>query len=336
MIFAFDRSAKLFIVVLLISLILAIQIKIVEIRSSQGLKVVVTFPFMVRDIESLLCEDDEVRYLVPPGVDPHDYQLTYSDIEVLSKADLIVSTAHTPFEIKIREMALSKEIKATLIEVPSIPNITFLTIPNTNAINYHGVLFYGDNLAIFVKNITSILISLRSGCRDLYLSRLKATMDRIEKMPLKPLKDLKAIVDTPALQYLASWLGAEVIQVVITEHNVPVTPRDINNVEENLRKYRGSIILMMTEDSSARGLLEELAHKYGAKLLVVPNPITSTDSVLDYLENVYNMVRNLRSSSISSTATEHHGLATGSELFIVVILIIIIAIAIAVILRVRR
>jgi len=46
-----------------------------------------------------------VVYLIPPGADPHEYQLTASQIELLRKASVIVTTGgHLPVEKKIAEL----------------------------------------------------------------------------------------------------------------------------------------------------------------------------------------------------------------------------------------
>ncbi|MCC6057333.1 MAG: zinc ABC transporter substrate-binding protein [Desulfurococcaceae archaeon] len=320
------KISRLTILLILVLLMISLAIWVGSVHSQgiQGVKIVVTFPFMIKDIEALLCENDDVYYLVPPGVDPHDYQLTYRDIEILSRANLIVSTAHTPFELKIREMVLSGELKAKLIEIPSITNISLLIIPGSSNINYHGVLFHGNNFAIFIENITSILTHLRPQCREVYLSKSRTLIDKIEKTSSKPLKDLKTIVDTPPLQYLASWFGAEVIQILITEHGVPVAPQDVEKAEEYLRIYRENTLVIVTEDSPARNLLEDFAHRYRAKLLVIPNPITSTDSIAEYLEDFYNRTAMI----LTSTTTKYTSPSIDYNKLIIMLSAIIIVIAV--------
>lgn len=258
-----------------------------------GLRVVVTFPFMIEDIKSLLCYGDEVFSITSPGIDPHEYQLTPKDIGLLSIADLIISTAHTPFEAKIKELTSAGELGAKLIEIPGIPGLTILENPSTGNVNYHGLLFHGGNYAVFIRYIASALSTLRPGCSDVYHSKANELIQSIEEIStLGSLKGLKAIIDSPVLQYLVAWLGAEVEHIVMIEHDVPILPRDIDKVQEVLRKAKDNTIIVLTEDSVVRETLTELAHKFGVRAIAIPNPITSTSSIIAYLRNIAIMLNN--------------------------------------------
>lgn len=262
-----------------------------------NLRIVVTFPFMIDDIRAILCEGDEVFSLVPSGIDPHEYQLTYGDIEVLTRTNIIISTAHTPFELRIKELISAGELNAKLVEIPSIPGLMFLKNPSTNALNYHGMLFHGYNYVAFLKYLSNVLSNIRPECASIYNNRVEILINRIERIgSSKPLRGLKAIVDTPVLQYLVSWLGANVTYILAAEHDVPVTPHDIDEAEKILETFRQEAVVVVTEDSLARDLLKELAFKYDANFLVIPNPITSTQSVLTYLDNIVKECQNLLTS----------------------------------------
>ncbi|HIP25359.1 MAG TPA: ABC transporter substrate-binding protein, partial [Archaeoglobus profundus] len=110
-------------VVLLLSLLL--------LGSAKGLTIIVTFPNLEEDIK-LVAPKDVIKSIVPVGVDPHTYQLTPDDIESLKRADVIISTAHTHFEMKIKKMVENGEIKAKLVEIPEIPGIKILKNPVTH------------------------------------------------------------------------------------------------------------------------------------------------------------------------------------------------------------
>ncbi|MEM1932254.1 MAG: hypothetical protein QW049_02480, partial [Pyrobaculum sp.] len=62
----------------------------------------------------------EVRLLVPPGIDPHHYQLTSADLQLLmglGPGDLIVNSMHVRFELEIAKRAARGEIKAMHLDV---------------------------------------------------------------------------------------------------------------------------------------------------------------------------------------------------------------------------
>ncbi|MEM3980544.1 MAG: zinc ABC transporter substrate-binding protein, partial [Ignisphaera sp.] len=234
------------------------------------------------------------------GVDPHEYQLTYGDIEVLKGADIIVSTAHTSFELRIKELISAGELNAKLVEIPSIPGLVLLKNPYTNTLNYHGMLFHGYNYIAFLRYLSNILSSIRPECANIYNSKVEVLINRIERIePFKPLRGLRAVIDTPVLQYLVSWLGANVTYILAVEHDVPIIPHDISETEKILELSRQEAVVVVTEDSLAHNLLKELALKYGVNFLAIPNPITSTQSVLAYLENIAKECQNLSTSKLS-------------------------------------
>jgi zinc/manganese transport system substrate-binding protein len=302
---ATGRAGMYWTVLVLVAAVAVLQPPLLA-RGGSGVRIVVTFQFMVGDIKNLLCPGDEVSSIVPQGVDPHEYQLTYSDLVKLAAADLIISTAHTPFEMRIREAVASGELRAELIEITKIPNMTFLSLPSTNAINYHGMLFHGGNYVAFINNVSNTLSRLRPECAAWYRDRAAVAEHAIRELEggNRPLSGLKAVVDIPTLQYLATWLGAEVVHTLLVEHDVPPSPQDIGNAEELMKGFKGGVVAIFTEDSVARSLLEELASKYGARVLELPNPVTSTNSVLLYLQNATVRAQNLKPSASAGSSVE--------------------------------
>ena len=70
----------------------------------------------------------EVILLTRGAADPHEYQLTPQDLEFLKSlgpSDVIVSSMHAPFELKIAEMVKRGEIRAKMIDITQL--YTFLT-----------------------------------------------------------------------------------------------------------------------------------------------------------------------------------------------------------------
>ena len=102
-------------------------------EGGHGLLIVVSFPNLAYDVELLACEDDTVISLAPPGMDPHDYQLTPSDVELLRRADLVISTAHAPFEVDIRRLVEEGRLSTVLVELPHVPGVRLLVNPITSA-----------------------------------------------------------------------------------------------------------------------------------------------------------------------------------------------------------
>ncbi|MEM4682630.1 MAG: zinc ABC transporter substrate-binding protein [Ignisphaera sp.] len=288
------------ITILLIYLTLATSITIIGTTDTKdGVNVVVTFPFILKDIENILCDGDTVYSLVPLGVDPHEYQITPQDFEILSKADLIISTAHTPFETNIKKLIDDGVLKAKLIEIPGIAGIKFLEHPSSDTINYHGLLMDINNYLIFIENVTNTLSFIRHDCSDVYRSRFEEIANRARDVSVKKLlKNRIAIIDSPILQYLVTSLGAEVKHIVQIEHEVPITPKDIARAEDVVKTYGNKTIIVVLKESIARASLNDIAYRYRVPFIELPNPL-SYNSTLGYYESVLEMISQDMMSSVS-------------------------------------
>ncbi|MEM1703052.1 MAG: zinc ABC transporter substrate-binding protein, partial [Zestosphaera sp.] len=109
--------------------------------NSTGITIVVTFPNLADDVNLIMCDSDRVYSLLPPSIDPHDYSLTPADVKLLEQADLIISTAHTHFELRISELRDQGVIKAVVIEIPKVSGIKLLQNPSTGLPNLHMPIY---------------------------------------------------------------------------------------------------------------------------------------------------------------------------------------------------
>lgn len=270
----------------------------------QNVNIVVTFPYLLEDVKKIACENDNVKTLVPSGIDPHEYQLTPKDIEILSNADLVVSTAHTPFEIKIRELIETKTLKVKLIEVPDIDGVKFLEHPYTNEVNYHGLLMNFDNYVLFIKNLSSTLSSIRPDCSEIYENKAKNQINKVLNLSIqRPLDKHIAIIDSPTIHYLVTSLGAEVKHIIEVEHEVPITPESISRAEEIVKSFRNKTILIVVQGSKIESILHDLAQRYKVPIIVIPSLLTY-NSTLDYVEHSVNIVLKNMQTTLTITSAE--------------------------------
>ena len=322
-------------------LLIALQLNEILIDASSkgdGLLIVVTIPSIVKDIESILCDNDRVVSLVPLGIDPHEYQLTPRDVDTLKKADVIVSLGHTHFEIRIRELVKRGDVKAKLIEIPYIPGIELMTNPMTGGINYHMPIYDPQNYVRFVKYLSQILSSLNPSCAQVYQTRSAHTIKLVEDILIHaPKLNLTAVAANPMLQYAVTWLGIDVRYLVVREVDVPAIPSDIVKVREVLG-HEASIAVVMEPSDAASKFLESLARQRGVPIIRVKAPYIA-DSVLDEIVNVYRQALNLSTKSLT-TAVTYNGiekrLSTISLLLFVSVLVMGVAISIAILLRLVR
>ena len=127
----------------------------------------------------IACDSDEVDSLVPPGVDPHDYELRPPDVRKLASADVIVSTAHAPFEKVIREEVLRGEVRALLVEIPRIEGVELRENPVTRQPNYHMPIYDPQNYLAFMRCMRDLLSELNPDCASTYERRYEDVEARV-------------------------------------------------------------------------------------------------------------------------------------------------------------
>ncbi len=292
--------------ILLIALAQPISYIIADTSSSvnDGLLIVVSFPNLVYDIEQLTCNGDIVKSIAPVGVDPHNYQLTPDNIELLRKADLIISTGHTPFEKSIEEMILKGEFKARLIVIPKIPGIRILSNPVLGTPNYHAPIYDPHNYEVFMKYVAEALGELRPECKDEYMGKLSQVLRKLQDLVENtPRLNYTAVADTPLTQYAVLWLNVTVKYLMVKEHGVPATPQDIEEIKSFLSSEKHVIAIITSPVKlPVSQQLEQLAQKYNVKTIYVPSFLLPS-STLSKLENISRQARSLIESLRIETKT---------------------------------
>ena len=288
----------------------------------------VSFPNIACDVELLALGDDEVVALAPPGMDPHEYQLTPDDIELLKGADIIVSTAHTPFEMEIRELHDRGEISGILVEIPRIPGIRIMENPATGQPNYHMPIYDPGNYKVFITYLASLMAKLRPGKQDSYLSKAEAIVGTIDSLlDRAPRLDLAAVADLPFTQYAVSWLGIDIRFLLVKEHGVPATPGDLLRIEEAISSGKVCLAVVCEPATpSASRQLRELATEHGLPILYVPSPL-SPRGTLEKLEQVAERASGLHPPAPGSPGAwdAKVGLALASTLLVLVALTVILS-----------
>ncbi len=241
--------------------------------ASGGLHVIVTFPSLVPDVEQLACKGDVVEALVPPSVDPHEYQLTPSDVEKLRSADLIVSTGHAPFEKRIEELVEEGVVRARLFVVWRVEGVHLLRNPVTGQVNLHMPIYDPRNYIAFIRALARVMGELRPECSSFYTGRAEAIAARLEELIAKaPRLQAPAVADMPFVQYAVEWLGLRVEALLVPQPGLPATSA---LVEEARRVLAGGGVAVVTEPvkAAASKRLLGLAAEYGAPVIRVPSPL---------------------------------------------------------------
>ena len=241
----------------------------------KGLLIVVTFPPLEGDVKALACQNDVVKSLIPPGVDPHMYSLRPSDMELLREADLIVSTGHTPVELRIKELVTSGELKARLLDIVELKGVRVYVNPVTGKPNYHAILYDPNNYVLFIEELSRILSSLRPSCSQHYNLTAASIIEGVEEAVKKvPRIDVAAIADEPIVQYAVEWAGVRVELVLAAEEELPPTPALVEKAKTLISSGNaGLVVVVEGEPTKASSILAQMAREHGIKILEVPSPL---------------------------------------------------------------
>ncbi len=255
-------------------------------EGARGLLVVVTFPDLVSDVKQLLCPGDRVVSLVPPGVDPHEYQLTPSDAALAERASLVVSTGHAPFEVRLRSIVP----RDRLVEIPRIPGIVLLRNPDTGQPNLHMPIYDPTNYVRFITYLAKRLAQLNPRCGDTYLAKAKRIAAEVEDLEESaPRLSAPAVGSLPPTQYAVEWLGLHERLLLVPEPGVAPTQ---GLLEEARSLLRGGAVAVILVDSRGEPLgkpdavLADMARSLGSPVIKVPAPFINgtIPSKLAYIE----------------------------------------------------
>jgi len=176
-----------------------------------------------------------VVYLIPPGVDPHQYQLGSEQISLLQKAAVIVTTGgHLPVEKKIAELHSEGLIKGRVLLVNDYKRFGFRYAHEYwygNKVNPHGVWLSPENAIAIVEATAKALSAVNPEMANVYSSeakRFRCKVEAVEKTLRAAVRErnVTAVVEMPPDQYALEWLGIKVVAAIKPEEEVPALPPD--------------------------------------------------------------------------------------------------------------
>lgn len=284
---------------------------------SRDIVITVTTRALLEDVKELVCKGDRIELLSIGDADPHHYSLSPEDLAKIENSDLVVTTGHMDFEIRIREKISRGEFRAVLVDPLLIGNISIRYIPGTNLRNLHGVTYDPFNYKLLVTEIYNNLVSLNHGKAECYRENYEKVVKEIDNLLLhKNLFRLKALADIPHVQYAVEWLGIEIIDVIVKEHDLPVDPRTLNDAERLLKNREIDLVIVnYPSHGAATDWLIEKAREHGVPALQVLDPnyaektVAKLRRVIDFLkdytlgrESLVNDVRRIDGAKNTSLA----------------------------------
>ncbi|NJE07513.1 ABC transporter substrate-binding protein [Thermococcus sp. M39] len=174
-----------------------------------------------------------VVYLVPPGADPHQYQLTPDQIELIKRADVVVTAnGHLPVEQKMKELWEEGALNAKVLFADDYQKYGFRFLPErwyNNKNNPHGVWVDPYNALAIAKATEVALAEKYPQNREFYEKQYKKFEIRVLAIveAYKALaENATAVIEMPSQQYALEWIGVKAVASIKPEEEVPAKSVD--------------------------------------------------------------------------------------------------------------
>ena len=224
----------------------------------------------------------EVKILTPPGAEPHDYELTTSDLKGLSSCKAVLLnglgieswSGHLPESIQSKSVVTTKNITSLQVEGVNDPHVWLNPI---NAISQMEV-------------IKDYFISIDSEHKTTFESNFdQAKQDFLDldsrfKEERKEFTQTYFAVNHAAFGYLADRYDLHQVYVSGLSPEQEPSAKDMEQIAKTIREH--NITTIFTEEFASSEVSEAIARETGAKLEVL-NPLEGLDGedmkTMDYL-----------------------------------------------------
>ena len=232
-------------------------------------------------VKDIVGKHFNVDSILPPGVDPHSFQLTPDIVNELARAKLIVLIDPENFglEKKIFELDSLKHVPKLFLENYTKFGWTYLSV-NGFGVDYHGSWLSprnGLSVAAAVKEALSERFpEIKSDLENNFSSfkeGIGELIENLEELASKhKAKNYNAISMIPPLAYIANWTGLRVDEIVLSEPDQELSLSRYTQLVDKLKKTNNYIILAPKEfkDTKVGELAEQLARESGSPLVYVP------------------------------------------------------------------
>ncbi|QDA31299.1 ABC transporter substrate-binding protein [Thermococcus indicus] len=239
--------------------------------SSEKPLVVTSIAPIASIVQDAFGDSVDVVYIIPPGADPHEYQLTASQIELLRKADVIVTTGgHLPVEKKIAELKEEGTITGEALFLDDYKREGFRYLPEhwyNDKDNPHGVWLDPTNALAIARATEKALERANPTQAGLYRASYRDFESRVEAI-VEAYRALvegnkTAVIQMPPDEYAIEWLGIRAAASIKPEEEVPAI-----GIDELLGTAEGTDLVVYALDSpdQMKDAAKELAAKSGKPL----------------------------------------------------------------------
>lgn len=260
--------------ILLLALLLPSQVALAAYAKPGEVVICTSVASLNGIVADVVGENVRIISIVPPGAEPHVFQLSPSMINELAKVDLFVFTGHFEFEGKIIE-ALPGKKYITLDKSRMLYGgyeVRILEVPGGGH-NLHAYWIHPKNALAIARAIVDELVKIDPSNAGVYKSRLGEFENKVDDI-LRKYAELserykvgKVVIAFLPEQYFVDPLGPSEVEVLVRSEYVAPSGRELQGLISSLR---GDVKLIISSDVAKAlygDLISEVAREVGAKVV---------------------------------------------------------------------
>jgi zinc transport system substrate-binding protein len=249
--------------------------------TAQGRTVVASFYPLAFAARQIASAETDVRNLTPPGVEPHDLELSGSDVRAIADADVVLYLGE----------GFQPSLEAA-IDSTAAHGIDLLDAVTTRP---GGEEVHGVDPHVWLDPVRYAAIAARIGEEldrtpeaERFAARLRA-LDRELRRGLSRCRRNEIVTSHAAFGYLAERYGLRQVAITGIAPEAEPTPRDLETVVQQVRRAGATTVFFETLVSPR--LAETVAREVGAKTAVLDPLEGVTDEEAAAGEDYFSVMR---------------------------------------------
>ncbi len=214
----------------------------VQLHGQEAKPLIVASASIMADMaENLVGDLAEVQTIVPIGGDPHIYEPRPSDVQLCSRADLIVQNGLT-FEGWLKKLIDNSSTKAEIVVltegITAITSATYTNAPDPHAwMNPRNGLIYIENLNRALQKLLPKDADIIQSNYEIYKKELELLDAYIAKRWLEVPKTQRLLITShDAFQYYGRAYNIQVEAILGTSTDAQAQTSDIYRIDELIKK----------------------------------------------------------------------------------------------------
>lgn len=297
------KISALIILIILLAGIILFSLTFIKPGDANNHKITVAASIMPQKefIKKIAGDKVNVVIMVPPGADPHTYEVESSKLRQVSDADIYLEVG-SGIEFELTWMDKIKSINPDMVVVNTSKGINLIKMQNAEN-NSSGSKLESEsdphvwtspkNAMLMVENTYEALVKVDPTNKEYYYQNKEKYLKELIELDSETAKELdgknitKMLVYHPAWGYFAQEFGLQ--QIAIEKEGKEPTPQTMADIISMAKK--NNIKLIFTSPQVSTKNADTIAHEINGKVVII-DPLSS-----NYLENMENLLKIIKNEN---------------------------------------